>query len=198
MYYDITNNKELTHISFAKKARPGVSFPRYPTEEQLLDLDIATVIVPQEVDKTEYNTLVNKYVEVSGDVYTLKYTYEYIGLSSAKTKKIKEINDYGISLINLANGNPEMGVNMDAETNINTTILRRNNRIDKLVGELNFTEEEKREAKTDQKLSDFSLKIQGDIDKAVTNMLKSDTTAEIEAFDIQAQNWSTWTPPNFT
>lgn len=46
MYYDIDNSVELETLNQVRKARPSVSFHKQPTEEQLLALGIATVVIP--------------------------------------------------------------------------------------------------------------------------------------------------------
>lgn len=74
MYYDITNSVELEGLKKVREARPNISLPKDPTEQQLLEIGIAVV-----VDTIFDIPLGSKYagssVQLLDDVYTRVYTY---------------------------------------------------------------------------------------------------------------------------
>jgi len=151
---------------------------------------------PKETENTEYNRLTGNPIVLIDGTYTVTYVYEDISLEDAQAKKTAEINTYADNLVYQANTNPIDGVTMRAEDNIKKANTRRKDRLDKLASEKLLNEDEKNEAKTDQKLSEFEGKIWSDADKAISKMVKLDTTLEISNFDVSAQNWNVWVAPD--
>ncbi len=92
MYYDIANSKEINHINLVRKARPNISLPKTPTEEQLLEIGIATVAIP---DFTDFATkkITSQSVELINSVYTLVYQTEDIPLEEIIASKRKQAED---------------------------------------------------------------------------------------------------------
>lgn len=112
-----------------------------------------------------------------------------------KESKVVSANSYAIGLIHNAYSNPIEGVEVDATIQRNVMSLRRNNKANKLAGEIALTQAEKDESKVDQKLSEYELKVLADADKVIANINKLDTVEEVNAFDITVQNWNMWVAP---
>lgn len=118
---------------------------------------------------------------------TLDEAYNYMG---------NEIITYANNLVDSAFSNPTQTItDIDPSAQRRKINKRRNNRVDKQAGEIALTQAEKDMAKTDQKLSEYEVKIDDDKDKAITNMMKLNTVEEVSNFDITAQTWTVWSPP---
>lgn len=136
------------------------------------------------------DTMTTSEADASGIVFTP------ISLESALTTKESEIDIYANLLIDNAFSNPtidQTDINPRVQRNIMS--VRRNDKSDKLAGEITLTQEEKDESKTDQKLSEYELKINQDSDKAKVNVNKLNTVVEVVNFDISAESWNVWNPP---
>ena len=120
-------------------------------------------------------------------------------LVRAQKAKTSEIERHAEGLIATAYTTPTQGdvaAPVNSDKHRDKMAHRRNAKADKLAtGSLTLTAAEKDEAKTDQKLSEHEGKIYTDSDKAVTNMLKLTTSVEVKAFNIEAETWTSWTPP---
>ncbi len=92
MYYDITNSQELINRKAIRIARPNISLPTILTADNLNDIDIAIVTVPDQTEKTDYNTLVSQEVQLIGDTYTMVYTYEDRPLEDVKLERIAQLD----------------------------------------------------------------------------------------------------------
>ena len=113
----------------------------------------------------------------------------------AQTAKKIEINNHADALIENAYSNPTQTTTADPIIHRRDVEFRRNDKADKLAGEISLTQAEKDEAKIDQKLSEYEVKIYQDSDKAKTNMYKLNTSTEVNAFDVSAENWNLWISP---
>ena len=121
-------------------------------------------------------------------------------LDTAKDIKNKEIRIYADTLITDAYSNPQNGVTTDPTDHRNIMSVRRNNKSDKLAGEISLSQIEKDEAKIDQKLSEHEEKILINRDKFIldTNDIEIDDIdpiAQVEAIVVEDLLWTTWTPP---
>jgi len=121
-------------------------------------------------------------------------------LDEAKIIKNNEIRVHADYLIREAYSNPREGIVSDPDDHRNIMSVRRNNKSDKLAGEIALTQAEKDEAKTDQKLSEFEQKIINDRDDFIleTNDIEiddPDPIIQVENIIVPALNWNTWTPP---
>lgn len=193
--YDLAKNR-VSDIQTIK-TEDATMIASKMTEPQLNSLGYYNYITPPETKNTEYNTLVSSPMVLIDGVYTVTYVYADVPLEEAQVTKHKEINAYGWQLIYDANGNPTDGITMEPEENIKRSANRTKDRANKLAGELTLKKSEKNEAKNDQKLSEYEGKVWADANKAIANMLKLDTTAEVSAFDVSAENWNVWIAPDF-
>ena len=91
MYYDITNNTELKNLRTVREARPLLSLPKEPTEQQLLNIDIATVVTLEPV-VSDTTIVLSQSIELVDGVYTVVYVYEDIPLDELKITKLKQLN----------------------------------------------------------------------------------------------------------
>ena len=121
--------------------------------------------------------------------------YYAMTVEQAYQSKEIEINAYALLLIYNAYSEPVQGITANSEKYKTKVQRRRTDRADKLAGEIVLTQEEKDEAKTDQKLSEYEVKITDDQEKAEINLHKLNTVAEIMSFDVEAESWNVWTPP---
>jgi len=129
--------------------------------------------------------------------FTIEPFYPYYGISleRAYITKGNEIGVYSADLIEGAYANPVQGDVENPKVYRTQLNRRRANNADKLAGELSLGQPDKDQAKTDQKLSEYEVKISNDENKALSNMHKLDTVDEVMMFDVPAQNWNIWTPP---
>ena len=130
-----------------------------------------------------------------GNTITPYDAYYHINLQEAYSNKEQEIITYGDALINGAYANPEQGVTVNFTLYKSKVNRRKSNKADKLASEIVLTTEEKDEAKVDEKLSEYEVKISNDQDKAITNLYKLNTVTDIMTFDVQAENWNVWVAP---
>ena len=77
MYYDITNSVELKSVKQCREARPDTSIPNNPTEQQLLELNIATV-VDNGIVEDDITRVTGSSVVYQAPDYVMVYTYETI------------------------------------------------------------------------------------------------------------------------
>ena len=171
MFYRLENNK------------PVESFDTQPVFHPDLMVDIIESATPP-----------GEYDVWDGTQFVSEYTDAEL-LQMAKKKRYLDVKVYAQNLIDSAYANPTQGVTADPQIHKEKMNIRRNQKADKLAGEIALTQAEKDEAKTDQKLSEYEYKIWDDADKAITNIDKLNTVQEIEDFDISTQSWNVWTPP---
>lgn len=110
-------------------------------------------------------------------------------------KKIEEIDKKFDSLSTIAYSNPQISVEKDPKNHKKDISIRTNNKLNKIVGEILLTQEEKDEAKLDQKLSEYEVKLSINKNKVLTNLYKLTGAGEINNFDVELENWESWTPP---
>jgi len=116
-------------------------------------------------------------------------------IKNARDSKTDEIYGYGNNLVKGAYTNPIQGVTKDPNRYEITVAKRKSNKSDKMAGDISITQADKDVAKSDEKLSGYSVKIDADENKAIDNMLKLNTVQEIKAFDVASETWNVWTPP---
>lgn len=92
MYYDITNKKQLRHLSLVKASRPNVSFPRVITEAILLEEKIAK-LVHNKITPDEYQTVSVGNVVENNEVYSITDTLTNKPLELCIREQIVKIND---------------------------------------------------------------------------------------------------------
>ena len=118
-----------------------------------------------------------------------------ISISDVIKNKEREIYLYAESQINFAYSNPIQSISIPPDVQRKKMLIRRNQKTDKILGNIALTQIEEDEAKADQKLSEYELKIWNDADKAISNLNKLNTIAEVESFNISEENWNIWNPP---
>ena len=132
----------------------------------------------------------NEWVDYEYDPFRL-YSIE-----ESQQSKTNEIELYADNLVKNAYNNPTQSqTDIDGKRYKNKVNLRSKDKSNKVSGEVTLTQDEKDQSKTDQKLSEYELKIDNDTDKAISNMLKLNTVDEIKSFDVSAETWNVWTPP---
>ena len=167
------------------------------TEEQLSSFGYYNYVTPPQTGQTEYNTLTSSPMVLIDGVYTVTYVYSDIDLIDAYIRKGDEIRAYANQLVTDATSNPVDGLVVDPIDYAKVSNSARNDRADKISGELTLTQAEKDDAKNAQKLSEFEGKIWADAGKATSNMEKLSTTLEVSNFNISAESWNVWIAPNF-
>lgn len=138
--------------------------------------------------------MIDEWEALGNEIQAFLY-YEDWSEERCFTHKEHEIDVYGEELINQAYANPVVDVIVDPTWHKKKVGRRKSNKVDKIVGEIALGQSEKDEAKVDEKLSGFELKIMDDQDKAASNLHKLSGILDIMAFDVVAENWSTWVPP---
>jgi len=171
MFYRLENNKVAE------------SFDILPVFHQ----DIMDTIIESEVIPDQYSIW-------NGTTFVSEFTDPEL-LQKQKDFKYIEVNNYADVLIEDAYSNPVQDIISDPIEHRNIISVRRNNKSDKIAGEIVLTQEEKDEAKTDQKLSEYEQKILTDSSKVKENIDKLNTVQEVIDFNISAENWNVWTPP---
>ena len=189
------NTDEIANIDFIYNGEGSHQVTKID-ETRRNELGYYTFVRPPQTENTEYNRLVSSPIVLIDGVYTMTFVYADVTLEEAYSTKETEINAYAESLIHDANSNPSDGVTMDADENIKRSVNRAKDRSNKMAFDKVLTETEKNEAKNDQKLSEYEGKIWDDSDKTILNMMKLDTVLEVSAFDVEAENFTTWIPPS--
>jgi len=122
----------------------------------------------------------------------------YYGWTLEQAYEIKknESDAYAQNLIDEAFTNPQIGVVTDGNAHKRRTESRRKDKADKQAGEIALTQDEKDEAKVDQKLSEFETKAWDASDKVHGNIDKEDTVNDVMAIDVETNTiWPIWEPP---
>lgn len=133
--------------------------------------------------------------QADGGVITPFDMYYGWSESDAYKSKKQEIYKYGDDLITTAYTNPIQGVDTDPVFYKEKVSRRKSNKADKFVGGITLKQNEKDEAKVDEKLSGYEVKITNDQDKAIVNLHKLTGVDNIMIFDVSAENWNVWAAP---
>ena len=199
MFYDIrkelSNNGLTDPVEFERDEMQYMPSAFEHMRETLQSIDIWPAI---DVTRTvlEHETVLDTFTAVfNEDHYDITFDINSLTDAEAYAEKEAEIYAYGNILIDMAYANPVQGVNTDPVFYKEKISRRKSNKADKLTGEIVLTQEEKDEAKTDEKLSEYEIKISNDQDKAISNLHKLTGVDNIMVFDIANENWNTWIPP---
>ena len=124
------------------------------------------------------------------------YPYKDWTLEQAKRIKVQECEQYAETLIENSKSNPTQGVSVDPIMYSKRIKAREKDKANKLAGEIILTQEEKDQAKTDQKLSEYEVKCFDASDKAIKEVEKETTIDDIMAIDvITITTWPVWVAP---
>lgn len=119
-----------------------------------------------------------------------------IKIANAINTKTEECEDFAEALINVAKSNPSVGVTANPRLYTKRIKARERNNNNKLSGEIILTQDEKDQAKTDQKLSEYEVKCWDASDKAVKEVNKGTDPALIKLLDVSTlTTWPVWSPP---
>ena len=172
---------------------------RYPeeTETQVAVTDENGVVatMPSFPSDTYYDTKLQTFLDGGG---TIDPYDPYYGWTLEHAVKIKsnESEQYAQANIDQAYSEPTQGVIVDGATHKRRTESRRKDKSDKQAGEIVLTEDEKNEAKTDQKLSEHETKCWDASDKVLKNIDKESTVVDVMAIDVATNtNWPVWSAP---
>ena len=188
----------MTTITNYRNAKE-VNDPIYDIEIETVELGWINTTINQNAVETDLSHMVeiSQWLIDNQDLITMKSEETKLAeaLSASQHEKTLEIDIYAYELIDNAYSNPMQDVTVNPIIYKNDMALRRNDKADKLAGEIALSVDEKLSSKTDQKLSEYEYKISQDRNKAVTNMLKLNTAVEVNAFDVSAENFNEWLPP---
>ena len=121
--------------------------------------------------------------------------YKNWTIEQALAHKEEEIDDYADRLIRKAYKNPIEGKTVNARRYERQVNRRKSNNIDKIVNGDTFTVEERNQARLDEKLSKYEIRIERKQDLAEENLNLLTTVKDIMKFDVKAQEWVDWVPP---
>lgn len=122
-------------------------------------------------------------------------TYENLAQEAINSKS-QECEDYAENLIILSQTNPVLGLNVDPIKYAKRVKSREKDKANKLAGEITLTQDEKDQAKTDQKLSEYEVKCWAASDKAIKEVNKGTDPELIMVLDVSTlTTWPIWTPP---
>ena len=198
MNYQNITTKEVKTYNTIRQENKSVSLPKDGTE---MLMDIWHVITTtQQPSYDKYTEAVRELPPVNyvqtWEVYALTQEQIDANILNAQVRKTNECDNYGLSLIDGAYANPQVGVTNSSTRGRGKANSRRNDNSDKVASEIPLSQVDKDQAKLDQKISAYEIKIWKDSDKAISNMLKLNTAIEITNFDVSAENWTVWNPPN--
>ena len=175
-----------------------ITHARYNTEDHVAITAIddgRTVFLPSYPSGTPYDSLMQDFIDGGGVIEDYD---PYFGWTLDRAVEVKknESDDYAQALIDDANANPQVGVVIDSSANKRRTESRRKDKADKQAGEIALDQEEKDQAKTDQKLSEYETKCWDESDKVHANIDKEDTVNDVMAIDVATNTtWPIWEPP---
>ena len=149
--------------------------------------------VPQPC-QTWHQEIIDEWIAEGNTIEAYNQYYEWTEQQAYETKEA-EIDTYSDNLIANAYANPIQGITVNPDYYKKKINRRKSNKSDKIASEIELTDDEKNEAKTDEKLSEYEVKITADQDKAITNLHKLGGVENIMSFNVEAESWNVWTPP---
>ena len=157
--------------------------------------DGRVVSIPSHPSHTHYDKDVEEFLDGGGVIAPYDPYYGWT-LEYAYSVKKNEADAYAQNLIDEAFANPQIGITTDPDAHKRRTGSRRKDKADKQAGEIALTQEEKDEAKIDQKLSEYEIKCWDAADKVHGNVDKEDTVAGVMVIDVETNTtWPIWEPP---
>lgn len=128
--------------------------------------------------------------------YDILFDIVLITVDEAKEIKYYEAEEYAESLISQAYANPTEGAVEDAVRNSKRVKVRERDKANRIAGGITLTQDEKDQAKIDQKLSEYEVKCWAASDKAIEEINKGTDVYAIKALDISTlTTWPVWVPP---
>ena len=201
MYIRLTNEEYPIYLGTIKAENPLVSFSKEPDDAVLQPLGYANVFT---TIKPVYDTDTQKIMEGAPtndgnqwnqvwDVINLTQLELDTNFSRAAAIKKAESDAYAEDLIEAAYSNPSVGVTENPGTYKKIVAARERNNANKLAGEIALAQDEKDQAKVDQKLSEYDGKVTVANDKSYTEIDKKSYVSEVEALVIETiTTWPTW------
>lgn len=197
MYYD--TREEFGNLGLTD----SIDFTRDEfqyTKSAFKAMDLTVIDIWPAIDITRdvanYETILSTFIAVfSIDHYDIAFDIGTLTDTEAYAIKELGIDTYGDKLIENAYSNPVEGIIENPIFYRKKVSRRKSNKSDKISAEVSLKEVEKNEAKTDEKLSGYEVKISDDQDKAITNLYKLSGVDNIMSFDVAAENWTIWVPP---
>ena len=176
-----------------------ITAARYNTEEEIsiaATLDSGgEIFMPSYPSSTHYDNDMQEFLDGGGTIAPYDPYYGW-SLEQAVDIKKMESEQYAQELIDDAYTNPQEGVITDGPTHKRRTESRRKDKADKQAGDVSLTQEEKDEAKIDQKLSEYETKCWDASDKVLANIDKEDTVENVMSIDVATNTlWPVWEPP---
>ena len=144
---------------------------------------------------THWDADVQEWIDAGNTITPFAEFYGWT-LPQAQAAKTRESEQYAADLIHAANAHPQQGLNVDPDLHRRRADARRKDKADKQAGELALDEDEKNQAKVDQKMSEYEGKCWAASDKAIKEIDKGDDVAEVMALEIPTiTTWPVWEPP---